>query len=168
MYNQYLERRPSKNGYGLFTKIEIPANVPIFEVTGPIRLLEELPSEGSEVAIQIATNTYIGPSGDLADFINHSCNPNCKLQPIGNRAIFYSLYVIPKDCELTYDYSTTSTETHDMWKMDCNCGDYNCRGLISGIQYLGESKIKEYTDKNMLPLFIVYPNMFPKKFKVNK
>jgi SET domain-containing protein len=166
MYTQYLEKRESKNGFGLFTRVEIPAHVPIFEVTGPVRLLEDLPTQNNEIAIQIGVNTYIGPSGQLGDFINHSCNPNCRLYVAGNRAILYSMYVIPKDTELTYDYSTTCTESTDSWNMNCNCGDYYCRGNISGIQYVSESKVEEMKKKDMLPLYILYPNMFPKKFKV--
>jgi Proteins containing SET domain len=168
MYTQFLEKRPSTNGIGLFTKMEIPANVPIFEATGPIRLLEDLPDEVNDIVIQVGPNTFLGPAGELGDYINHSCNPNCRIHVVGNRAIFYSMYVIPKDSELTYDYSTTSTDSLEEWSIQCNCGDYNCRQIISGHQYLSDSKKQEYIKKNMLPLYILYPNMFPRKFKGTK
>lgn len=158
MYNKYLEIRDSKIGKGLFSRVEIPANVPIVEFTGPVITFKELPHDSSNY-LQIGINTYITPVGAVngVDFINHSCNPNCMVHTVGNRAILYSLYVIPSNSELTFDYSTTSTDTLEMWKMDCNCKSPKCRKVISGYQYLDASLQDEYKKKMMIPLFITNP-----------
>jgi hypothetical protein len=158
MYNKYLEVRQSNIGKGLFTRVEIPSNVPIMEFTGSVVTFKELPADSSSY-LQIGVNTYITPVGAVngVDFINHNCDPNCMVQSVGNRAILYSLYIIPANTELTFDYSTTSTDTLEMWKMDCTCGSNRCRRVISGYQYLDKSLQEEYKKKNAIPIFITNP-----------
>jgi hypothetical protein len=163
MYKDYLEVRPCKTGQGVFTTIQLPANVALFEVTGNVYEEKDLPDPNHIALLQVGHNTFIGPSGDLDDYINHSCDPNCHMTVVGNRAICYSLYIIQAGAELTFDYSTTATDTHDKWKMDCSCGSHKCRGTISGAQYLSPSIWEEYEKKGMLPLYITHPNMIQKK-----
>ena len=164
MYNQYLEVRKAKIGSGIFTKTVIPAGVPIAEFRGEIFHTSKLP-EDSAVFLQIGPESFLGAIGTVngADFINHSCDPNCTIHAVGNRAILYSLYVIPENSELTFDYSTTSTDTHDTWKMNCLCGSYKCRGVISGFQYLDPNLQEDYKKRGMVPIYIRYPNMISKK-----
>lgn len=153
MYKQYLKVRQSKTGLGVFTSVRIPKGLPVIEVTGDI-FNNETADHNHPALLQVSSQTYIGPSGDVDDYINHSCNPNCLIHCIGNRAIFFSLYDIPEESEITFDYSTSSTDSLDKWKMDCLCGDVNCRKVISGFQYLSPEKVKEYTDKGMVPMFL--------------
>ena len=157
MYKQYLFVKSCKTGKGIFTSIQLPADVPLFEVTGTIYAEKDLPDPNHPALLQVGPNTFIGPSGGLDDYINHSCDPNCRMQVVGNRAIVYSLYVITAGAELTFDYSTTSTDTYDKWKMECACGTHKCRGTISGYHYLDPSLQEEYKNKGMIPLFITFP-----------
>ena len=157
MFINYLKILPAKIGNGTFTTIDIPANTPIFEIMGgPLYSLSELPDWNDPAILQIGKDTFMGPVGGLpgADYLNHSCNPNCRLHIIGNRIILYSMYVIKADSELTFDYSTTSTDTLDMWKMDCQCGLFNCRKTISGYQYLDDKTKTDMLKKNMIPMFM--------------
>lgn len=156
MFTQYIKVAKNKIGEGAFTTIEIPAGKPITEATGKIYTLQELPDPTDANVLQVGPNDYMNVSGTMR-FINHSCDPNCRFSIVGTRAILYSLYVIPTNTELTFDYSTTSTDTYDMWKMDCTCGSYKCRKVISGYQYLEPSLLEEYKKKGMLPLFITLP-----------
>jgi SET domain-containing protein len=160
MYKEYLEVRDCRTGKGVFSKVEIPANSMIIEVTGPVLLDREVPDMNEPALLQVGPNTYIGASGDTDDFLNHSCDPNCKMHVVGNRAFLYSLYVIPANAELTFDYSTTSTESHASWKMDCCCKSNKCRKVISGFQYLEPVLQDTYKEKSMVPLYIVKPSMF--------
>jgi hypothetical protein len=162
MYYAYLKVTDSKNGKGVFTSVEIPANTPILEVRGQIVLEKDLGNLDPAYVLQVGPNSYIGPSGGVDDYVNHNCSPNCYLHIVGNRAILYSLYVIPKGAELTFDYSTSSTDTLDVWKMDCKCSSFKCRKVISGFQYLDENLKKEYIDKGMVPMFMTNP-IFRKK-----
>lgn len=157
MYKQYLKICPSKNGSGVFATAKIPSEVPVIEITGQILSEKDLPDPNHPAIIQVGKDSFIGPSGDVDDYINHSCDPNCKIHIVGNRAILYSLYDIQIGMEVTFDYSTSSTDTLDKWKMDCQCGKYNCRKIISGLQYVDSSIIKDYKKRNIIPLFLAHP-----------
>jgi hypothetical protein len=144
--------------------MEIPANVPITEFRGNICTAEQLP-EDSSIYLQIGPNTFLMPTGTVvgADFINHACQPNCTVRAVGNRVILYSLYVIPKNTELTFDYSTTSTDTYDTWKMECKCPAFKCRKIISGFQYLDSQLKEDYIKRGLVPIYISHPNLILKR-----
>lgn len=156
MYNRYLKVKKSKpgTGNGVFTDIDIPANSPIIEIGGNIYDQSEIGSLDQDVLLQISNRLFIGSSGDSDDYLNHSCDPNSYLRVSGRRAILFSLYLIKAGMEITFDYSTTSTDTLDTWKMDCLCGSYKCRKIISGYQYLDDKLKAEYQQKGMIPLFL--------------
>jgi len=154
MYDYYLTVKPCKTGVGLFTSIMIPAEVPILEVRGDIYSSDTLPKPVHPATLQIGRDSFIGATGAGVDHVNHSCNPNCSLHVVGNRAFLYSLHVMPADSELTFDYSTSSTDTLDQWKLDCKCGSFNCRKVISGYQYLSDELKTEYEKRGMVPMFL--------------
>lgn len=161
MFTQYLKVADSKTaGKGIFTTMEIPANVPIAEATGQVLVANEVTDTTDPYLLQVGPNIFINISGTLR-FINHNCDPNCRFHVMGNRAILYSLYVIPAGAELAFDYSTTSTDTLETWKMACACGSHKCRKVISGYQYLDPTLQEEYKKKGMIPLFIT-TQMFQK------
>jgi hypothetical protein len=163
MYKQYLKVEDTKNGKGTFTTVPIPPNSMIVEMTGPIVLDRNLPAD-SLAYLQVGPNSYMGPSGgETPEFLNHSCDPNCKVHIVGNRAFLYSLYLIPANNQLTFDYSTTSTETLDMWQMQCKCGTFKCRKVISGASYLSQEQLHNYQTKGMLPLYVTDPGILQKK-----
>jgi SET domain-containing protein len=161
MYQEHLKLQPSKGGRGVFTTVIIPAKQPILEVRGPVMLEKNLPDPNHPALLQIGADTFIGASGDVDDMINHSCNPNCYMHITGNRAILFSLYVIPAGAELTFDYSSTSTDSLDKWKMDCKCGEFTCRKVISGFQHLDTGIQQKLKDQGVVPLYILNPEMFP-------
>jgi uncharacterized protein len=155
MYKQYLKIALSNTGQGVFTSVEIPANVPIMEFGGDVFTSQTAPNTPD--ILQIGNDMFLGASGAADDYLNHSCNPNCSVHVLGKRAILYSLYVIQDGSELTFDYSTTSTDTMATWQMDCNCGSINCRKVISGARYLSAQQTADYTSKGMLPPFMTNP-----------
>lgn len=159
MYNSHLKLAPSTfaGGEGVFTTVDISANSPIMELTGNVLSEKELKDPNHPAVLQIGHDLFLSPSGELDDKLNHSCKPNCKLHIVGKRAFLYSINLIKAGSELTFDYSTSSTDTYDTWKMDCKCGLWNCRKIISGFQYLDEKIKEEYKKKNMVPLFISDP-----------
>lgn len=165
MYRESLTLQSGKSGTGVFTKTQIPANVPILEIRGSIYTEDKLPDPTHPALLQIGTNTFMAATGtiDGPDYLNHSCNPNCLVHIVGNRAILYSMYVIPSGSELTIDYSANSTDTLDKWTMNCACKENNCRGTISGFQYLEPSLQENMKAKGMVPMYILHSNMFPKR-----
>jgi hypothetical protein len=162
MYQQYLSIKDCSLGKGVFTSVKIPMNSLIMELSGTVLLDRDISLDKISECWQIGPNTFMVPSGNLEDYLNHNCTPNCGLFVVGNRAILMSMYNIPAGMELNVDYSITSTDTMDTWKMDCKCGSAKCRKIISGYEYLDENTKQLYDDKNVLPLYIKYPNMFYK------
>lgn len=155
MYDKYIKYIPKK---GVFTQTDIPANIPICEFKGSVYTDYQLLNQPNKNDfLQIGPNTYLSPSGNVDDHIRHSCNPNCVIKPAGCRAILYSLHFIKADSEITFDYSTTSTDTLDSWSMKCNCGSYNCRKIISGFHLLNPELQKDYNNKKITALFIRNP-----------
>jgi histone-lysine N-methyltransferase SUV39H len=78
--------------------------------------------------------------GSPTRFMNHSCNPNCKMFPVSTNhgdtrlydLAFFALRDIPPMTELTFDYNPG-------WKGDngvdpnavkCLCGEAKCRGQL--------------------------------------
>jgi hypothetical protein len=79
-------------------------------------------------------NEVIDPArkGNMARFINHSCDPNCETQKwnvLGEVCVgIFAKRNIDEDEELTFDYRF---DTHKTTLTRCLCGSANCR------QYLG-------------------------------
>jgi len=155
MYQKYLKIIDTKNkGKGVISTIRIPKQSAIIEFSGDILTEETMPDPNHPALLQISLNSFIGPSGDKDDYINHSCDPNCYLHVVGSRAILYSLYEIAPNMELTFDYSTTSTDDIEKWSMNCQCGSSKCRSVISGLHYLQDDLKQEYIKKGMIPMFL--------------
>lgn len=168
MLDTYLKLKLNKKGFGVYTTVNIPANTPIFEIKGDVLSLDEIKEKNDQKlfnnSIQIAQFAHISPSGGFADFINHSCNPNCKIVIAGKRAIVYSLYPIKANSELTYDYSSTDNSNPEEWSMQCECGEHNCRKNISGFQHLDKDLQKNYADREIAAIFLREP-IFNRKTK---
>ena len=153
-YKQYLKIKETNGNKSVITTVQIPSNVPILEMKGDIFVDRYSKVFNETQILQVGPNTFLGPSGDIDDSINHSCDPNCYLHIVGNRAILYSLYIIPANSELTFDYSTTSTHGKEDWVMNCNCSSNKCRKEISGYQHLSPELQEEYKKKNMIPMYL--------------
>ncbi|KAI6187711.1 Histone-lysine N-methyltransferase [Aphelenchoides besseyi] len=130
--------RSSIHGWGLFTLEDIQPNDMIIEYVG-----EMIRSAVADVRECNYTRRGIGSSylfrmdeelvidatgkGNVARFINHSCNPNCYARVIGRsdqRVIcIYAKRLISKGEEITYDYKFPLEEE----KIACHCGAENCR-----------------------------------------
>ena len=72
-------------------------------------------------------------SGSIARFVNHSCNPNCRMtkwivsgQP--RIALFAGDRPIMTGEELTYDYNFDPFSAKHV--QICLCGSHNCRGVL--------------------------------------
>lgn len=159
MFGHKLQINKSKNGMGngLFTDIDIPANKPIIQVNGEIHTKKTMPDPNHPAWCQISPTLFIGPSGSYDDYVNHSCEPNSYLCIVGKRAILYSLFLIRAGSEITFDYSTTSTQSLDEWNMACFCGTQKCRNIISGYQYLEPDLKKIYESRGMIPMYLTNP-----------
>ena len=88
----------------------------------------------------------------ISDFINHSCNPNTKIDFVKNA--FVAIRKIGKNEEITYNYLTTEFDMRNL-KTDfkCSCNSKECFKNIKGFRYLTlKQKIKI---KSLLSPFIL-------------
>lgn len=155
VFARNLKQIKTNTGVGVISTVDIPKDTIIFEFKGDVMKESDIPTDANiNYYLQIGKDNFLGPSGSFDDFFNHSCNPNCKVFIVGNRAFLISLYLIRAGTEITFDYSTTSTDTQDSWSMKCKCGDYNCRKTVSGYQYLDAATRKQYEDLGAVPKYV--------------
>ncbi len=157
-FKKMLEKRQTSKGFGIFTKSAIAKDSIIFEFTGDLFSTEQIPyplTIDNDRFLQIGSNKFIGPSGDYDDYINHSCSPNCSVRIVGSRAFLKSLCLIQPEVELTFDYSTTSSDTPDKWKLNCQCHTFNCRKIISGYETLDEKTKEKYKQIGIIPPYLL-------------
>jgi SET domain-containing protein len=67
----------------------------------------------------------VGGSG--AEFINHSCDPNCRAMVFKGHILYIAARDIQPGEELTVDYQFEP----DVPKVRCICGSHRCRGTIN-------------------------------------
>jgi histone-lysine N-methyltransferase SETD1 len=68
-----------------------------------------------------------GVQGNIARFINHSCEPNCETRIEERRVMIYAQKDIKKGDELTFDYKFRKNSMREY----CRCGSESCRGYIN-------------------------------------
>ncbi|KAA0713862.1 Histone-lysine N-methyltransferase SETD1B-A [Triplophysa tibetana] len=128
--------------WGLFAEEPIAADEMIIEYVGQsirqvIADMRESRYEkegiGSSYLFRVDQDTIIDATkcGNLARFINHSCNPNCYAKVITVEAqkkiVIYSRQPIGVNEEITYDYKFPIEDE----KIPCLCGAENCRGTLN-------------------------------------
>lgn len=99
-----------------------------------------------------------GPKGNVARFMNHSCQPNCETQKWtvngDTRVGLFALCDIPADTELVFNYNLESIGA-DM--KPCMCGAPNCSG------YIGVKVNKQGTEEEKKPKVIKKKTKTPAK-----
>lgn len=138
-FSEKVEKRASGiEGRGLFCVSPITAGETLVIKGGHIfdrMTRDELEKIVGPAEIQIDDDLFIGPV-TLAEreasimCLNHSCNPNVQ---IAGQITFRAMRDIIIDEELTFDYATGDD---DDWEMTCACGSENCRGRISGKDWM--------------------------------
>lgn len=73
--------------------------------------------------------------GNVARWINHSCEPNCEVEDEDKRIFIHALRNIRRGEELSYDYNLVLDERHTPAAKKahpCFCGSKKCRGTLLG------------------------------------
>ena len=148
---------PCGEGMGVFVQQWIPANTRILEFTGKRvdrETINKFASKGStDSFLQVGENEFIGASGRLDDYVNHSCEPNCGLEFDGDRVYLKSIRVITRGSEISYDYATSQYVFP--LRFNCKCGNRDCRGEIGDFDELSPNRKKFYLSKNIVAPFLV-------------
>lgn len=142
---------------GVFSLVHWDSNQVILKCTGKLTNksdLSDIKPEKIDSLLQVSPDAYLDLSGDLSFFVRHSCNPNTTVKIIAKNAFLISTRAIKPNEELTFDYSTTSTDSIDEWKIDCKCGSWNCRKQISGFNTLPAQTKEQYLKQNIIPNYI--------------
>lgn len=148
--------KDSKNDKGVFANRDFKKGEFIKEFKGKLFTSKQLPYPYDKVKdhyVQIGSNLYLGPSGNIDDFFNHSCNPNSGLKIDNNKVILIAIKKIKKGEEMTWDYSTTMDE--DDFEMNCYCQYKNCRKRIRDFKYLPKKIQKNYIILGIVPKYII-------------
>jgi len=115
---------------GCFTLEDIPRGTVVLEYTG-----ERISKEEGDRRYEDRAFTYLFAVGNgktvidghsMAMFINHSCQPNCEVEEIGERIFIKSLRKLKAGEEITYDYWLHDGED----EAPCHCGSPRCRGSM--------------------------------------
>uniref|UniRef100_A0A7E4VCF3 Histone-lysine N-methyltransferase n=1 Tax=Panagrellus redivivus TaxID=6233 RepID=A0A7E4VCF3_PANRE len=125
-------------GFGLYAKRDIDMNQMVIEYVGEVirseicEIREKMYSQKNKgiYMFRIDSDYVIDAtmSGNLARYINHSCDPNCYTQIVtidnDKKIVIFAGRPIKAGEELTYDYQFELEDTED--KIPCLCGAPNC------------------------------------------
>lgn len=137
-------RRSRIHGRGAFATRRIKAGTRLIEYRGE-RISEEeaderyadddesQPHHTFLFSLDDGTVVDAAVRGNVARWINHSCDPNCEAVIEGDRIFIDALRDIRAGEELFYDYAFVMEERHTKAlkaRYPCYCGAANCRGTI--------------------------------------
>ena len=139
-------RRSPIQGRGVFARTDIPRGTRLIEYTGEKisnaeadrRYEDELMGRHHTFLFILNSRTVIDAArgGNIAKYINHSCDPNCVAWIEGQHIWIDAEKDIREGEELTYDYEYDYDPEYtieDLELYKCECGSRKCRGTIVDI-----------------------------------
>lgn len=95
--------------------------------------LELLGESQQRRSIQIDDTLFLAGAlePEPADFVNHSCDPNCGMS---GSVLVVALRDIAVGDQLTYDYAMSDGSDYD--EFECSCGSALCRGKVTGHDWM--------------------------------
>ncbi len=139
-------RDSSIHGKGLFAFDDISREEIVAVKGGHVLDLDtwrRLEQQLGPAEIQIGQSLVIAPvENDRRDgsmiYTNHSCAPNIAIQ---GQIVFVAMRDIEAGEELTHDWATTDDLDY---VMACNCGSHECRGTITGKDWMKPALQEKY------------------------
>lgn len=129
-------RESDTEGKGIFAKEKIFKGEVIVDsrnnpgVYMPKVKADELYDKGFDYMMQVDEDLFavtIDPNElEEADYVNHSCNPNCGIR---EKLMLVAIRDIAPEEEITFDYAMSESSE---FRMKCACGSTDCRGEITG------------------------------------
>lgn len=138
-------RRSGIHGRGVYAREFIPAGTRLIEYRG-----ERIPNEEGDrrypweegvphhtFLFMLDDDTVIDGArkGNIARWINHSCDPNCESITEDGHIYIDAIRDIEPGEEITFDYHLVTAERHTAKvkaRYPCSCGAPNCRGTLLG------------------------------------
>jgi hypothetical protein len=121
-----IELRPVAGGLGVFAREAISAG----EVL--IALAHVFVEQRARHTIQIDAHCHQAGTGEIDDYLNHSCDPNCALN--FERLELVARRALAAGEELNFNY--LSSEWDMAAPFTCECGAPACVGQVRGLRHL--------------------------------
>ncbi|MGC2169927.1 MAG: SET domain-containing protein-lysine N-methyltransferase [Candidatus Sulfotelmatobacter sp.] len=141
--------RPSRiHSAGVFTTTPVRKGARIVEYAGP-----RITPEEANRLYDGAPRTYLFGLEDgktiidgegLGAYLNHSCDPNCEIDEIKQRAWIFALRDIAAGEELLWDYNLYD----DVAPAPCHCGSRKCRGTMYSREWMARMRRQTARRKN--------------------
>lgn len=147
-----IKSKSPKGGFGIYTTEPILKGGVIFKFRGPIKQLKDISDTELDYNLQIGRDTYVGPSEDIDDYFNHSCNPNSFVS-IGGEPFLLPLRDIAIGEEIVFDYAITCTEIG--WQIECDCGSSMCRKIIGSFMRIPRRRRMYYLKLGIVPEYVL-------------
>lgn len=106
-------------------------------------------------ALQVDSDGFKLPNGNLDDFTNHSCAPNTGIRLTQKGTIILAIQDIAPHEELTYDYSTYINNPFEGFT--CSCGAVSCRGTVGDFKKLPIKLQRTYLNLDIVGAFVRPP-----------
>lgn len=156
-HHQSLLAKDTGFGKGVFTSSDLRPGTFLIEMTGPKLRPHEIPPlaerEIMDHYIQCADDMFLGPSGNLDDLFNHSCEPNAGLFFTKNTILVKAIKRIPANAQIYIDYSTVITI--DPLVMKCFCQTKTCRGEVRDFRLLPSHVRSQYIALGIVPHYAI-------------
>lgn len=135
--------RPSRiHSVGVFTNAAVRKGTRLIEYTGKFLTPDE-----ADRLYEGEPRTYLYGLGDgkkiidgegIAAYLNHSCDPNCEIDEIKNRAYIFAIRDIAAGEELLWDYNLYDDDD----PAPCHCGSPKCRGTMYSREWIAKLRRK--------------------------
>jgi SET domain-containing protein len=130
------------HGTGAFAKSDIPARTRVVEYSGErIDKEESLRrcAAGNEFIFALNDDWDLDGSvpWNQARFLNHSCEPNCEAERVGEQIWIIAIRDIPAGEELTFNYGYSLV---DYREHECRCGAAGCVGYMVSPEFFEHVK----------------------------
>ena len=135
-------------GKGVFTIRSFKQNEKVLIFSGKYTRFSEI--KDFTHYFQISPDTYLSPSGNFDDYVNHSCEPNCGVYFVNEEIILKTIRKIEAGEQLSFDYGTIMFNEPTRFK--CACGSVNCRKNIGNFYSMEVETQDSYLSRNMVPL----------------
>ena len=142
-------RDAGERGRGVFARRPFARGETALSFGGPV--LPALAVTDYTHALQIGPARFLGPSGDIDDYVNHSCDPTCGLRWWPRLQLVVHKPLAAGD-ELTFDYSACMLDEPTI--VPCRCGAPTCRGRIDPFRELPAEVRDRLVREGVVPDFV--------------
>ena len=128
-----LQVRPSHekgDGFGIFAREKISRDEFLLAYGGQVvtrEQLQALANDPHQYSLQIEEDLFLTSKGTLADYVNHSCDPNAGMY---GATMLAAMRDIEPGEEVCWDYAMSDGSPYD--EFECTCQAPNCRHKVTG------------------------------------